>query len=167
MAWKRKPKKVGSQIGDSEEICGEFLVCDDSNYNQNIRKIFSTNTSLAFIPTIENGLPDILIPYIENVRIFGKDERILHLHCGIHPRCILTCVLHSEVQQGCIIVSEVVRVNQKICLTGIEKFYLYQGETFSFDAREASIGNTKLRNSKSLPIIGHLCFFCFNLLRTL
>ncbi len=60
---------------------------------------------------------------------------------------VLTCIIDETglVPPGTCVTTEVVRVNQKLCLTSSARLSVYRGETFSFDAREASIGNTALR----------------------
>ncbi len=152
MAWKRKPKKIGSHC-DLDEVLSDFLISDLDDRYSSIRDSFQ-NSSLAFI-SAENDLPNQFIPYIEDLLIGGKDIRALRLHCGVHPRCILTVILHSGVPKDTILTSACVRVNQKLCISAISTFRVYRGETFSFDAREAALGNTQLRQDASLPVIAH------------
>lgn len=89
---------------------------------------------------------------------------ILRLHAHTHPLCVLHCILlppqvehtpHGDTtsigkragagaEAGALIpkvyLTDVQRCNQKLCVSEIETFHLYRGETFVYDAREACLG---------------------------
>ena len=148
MAWKRKPKKVGSAC--EFEIVSTTLLIRDSEDFPALRSLFEQNASIAIV---SESLDPSLGEFVEERSSSGR--RIVFLHAHQHPRCVLTCVLHSDVPKGVIVTNQLARVNQKVCLSEKETFYVYRGETFSFDAREGSIGDTSIRNGAILKPINH------------
>ena len=146
MAWKRKPKKVGSAC-EFDAVSTPLLIRDCADFPEDIRSLFR-NASIALV---SDSLDSALAGFVEE-RSIGK---VIYLHAHNHPRCVLTCVLSSQVPKGTIITNQLQRVNQKVCLSESETFYVYRGETFSFDAREASIGDTQIRNGASLKACKH------------
>ncbi len=155
MAWKRKPKKVGSMC-EFDAITASFLISDCEGYASGsfVQEVFESNPSLALVSS--SGLPSNLIPFVEERKILGAVRKVIYLHAHQHARCVLTCLLHEEVPEGTIVTNQLQRVNQKLCLTCIESLSVYRGETFSFDAREASIGNTAVRHGTDLKVIQHM-----------
>ena len=58
---------------------------------------------------------------------------------------MLLAYLHNDVPAGSIALTDAHRVNSKVCTGELQKWTVYGGEEFSFDAREGAIGNTQIR----------------------
>ena len=89
---------------------------------------------------------------------FACDEGdTLYLHSHEHPRCVLAAIRCSSLPDNTILLNEAQRVNSKVCTGENETWTIYQGETFSYDAREGAIGNTTLRCSTApIPVLHFL-----------
>jgi len=171
MAWKRKPKKVGSQCEVSELGC-ELLITDidslcatsaastgaganvaagaDGATSSQAPRIsrdlplctdllaLTSNESLAYLPAL-HLLPAELHPFVESATLGGvAGVSVLRMYVGTHPRAVLTCVIDPtpaptdpcgtsrwSIPAGTCVTTEVVRVNQKLCLTSVARLSVY------------------------------------------
>ena len=82
MAWKRKPKKIGSQ-SDMEEISAEFMIDEvDQSSTSSVFKLSQQNQSRGFVSKLSQ-LPSQFEPYVEDLDVCGTKVKALRLHCGL------------------------------------------------------------------------------------
>ena len=98
----------------------------------------------AYVCTPDNGLPMQFREHIHN------NNLLLHTH--EHPRVILSVTVHPLVPPNTILLSDIQRLNNKVCTGENAEFTVYQMETFAYDAREGVIGNTMLRATSVPPL---------------
>ncbi|KAJ1455232.1 hypothetical protein M885DRAFT_520524 [Pelagophyceae sp. CCMP2097] len=78
-----------------------------------------------------------------------RDGAVL-LHAHEHPAVVLRCVSDARVPEGCLALTEVQRLNSRVCAHDNPNWTLYRGRHEAWDAREASIGATQVKRALCL-----------------
>ena len=72
-------------------------------------------------------------------------------------RSVLRVALHPDVEPGSILLNATHLVNNKVCTGEKYKWTVYQGENFTYDAREGAIGDTALRSrGHRIPLLSSI-----------
>ena len=148
MAWKR-----GTQNNQAGAIrmghVKEFLVPSSRERGVTARlRILETEqceglaalagASHAYVCDAAHGLPAEFASAL--------DGGLIYLHAHEHPGTVLAAAPNAAVPAGCIALSEVQRMNCKVCTHENERWTLYDGVgALAHDAREAAIGDTAVR----------------------
>ena len=90
------------------------------------------NSSVAYVSSEEGGVP-------------------VYLHSHSHPTSVILAFPSPHVAAGCIVMSDNLRVNSKVCSYATMAFAAYTGDVFALDAREGIVGATALQHTKRPP----------------
>ena len=71
-----------------------------------------------------------------------ESQGCVHVHFHEHPAHVQRLVIDEAVPAGCIALSDVQRLNNRVCVHDAPVFTLYKGRHEALDAREAAIGAT-------------------------
>lgn len=123
-------------------ISKKLKIIDCCSFSPDLCLVF-TSSPIAWI-----NIHSLTDPFKDFISV---DTGVLYLHAHEHPNCVLTCSFHNEVPVGSIVLSEIQRSNSKVCTGEFELWTVYQGENFSYDARESAIGDTTLRKKGAPP----------------
>ena len=83
------------------------------------------------------------------LRAAMRSDGCVHVHYHEHPAVVQRCVPRDGVPSGAIALSEVQRLNNRVCVHDAPTFTLYRGRHETLDAREAAIGATDV--TKAVP----------------
>ncbi len=109
--------------------------------------VYGSSSTTAFISS--SSPPDEFLPFVKH--------EMIYLHAHEHARCILNVMLNPLVTAGTIVLSDVQLANCKVIPGEKERWTVYQGDNFTFDAREGAIGDTELRSrGNGIPILSEM-----------
>ena len=157
MAWKRGVSN--NQAGEIRKgHIREFLVPSSkkTGVSTKLTIINAENFSNEYIALLQKDATYALFSSEDELflsHLSSNDGSPLYVHSHEHPRCVLTAFKSGDIPPNSILLNEAQRVNSKVCTGENEVWTIYQGEVFTYDAREGALGDTALRRSmQALPV---------------